>query len=371
MQYEHTAGLAKYNLTKSKCHYNAGCSWSLANQKSRAFTNLFKAVELSTANNIRLPNDPDLVNLHNDLLWKKLLYKIELNLEKGKVSYLWGAYCGILLMLIFYNFFLFLSLKETTYLYYVLFIFTWFNLEIGRSVEFGKYLQDLFFYLKILNPASGQAIFLPCVVTFFYLLFVASFLPIKNTRYYSVFKYLMILYAILALSSYILAFFSSVIIFPLLILSYTFSFVIAVMCWKNGYRAARFFVVGNLFFLVGIIWTILANFEILGFPLFMSVFYPDNIGGVIFMTLLSLALGDKLNLLKKEKAEAQEKALELLEQKVKERTVEVEKAKSEIEEKNNDIIGSIRYAKRIQQALLPSQKFIEKTISSLKKDRKT
>lgn len=38
-----------------------------------------------------------------------------------------------------------------------------------------------------------------------------------------------------------------------------------------------------------------------------------------------------------------------------------------IEEKQNEILASIRYAKRIQQALLPTEKFIEKNINKLKK----
>ncbi len=38
-----------------------------------------------------------------------------------------------------------------------------------------------------------------------------------------------------------------------------------------------------------------------------------------------------------------------------------------IEEKNKDITDSIRYAKRIQESLLPTEKYIEKTLSRLKK----
>jgi hypothetical protein len=40
----------------------------------------------------------------------------------------------------------------------------------------------------------------------------------------------------------------------------------------------------------------------------------------------------------------------------------------EIEEKNKDIMDSIRYARRIQTSLLPTHKYIEKKISSLKKE---
>jgi hypothetical protein len=46
---------------------------------------------------------------------------------------------------------------------------------------------------------------------------------------------------------------------------------------------------------------------------------------------------------------------------------EVEEQKHIIEEKQKEIIDSIRYAKRIQQSLLPTDKYISRNIGSLKK----
>ena len=46
---------------------------------------------------------------------------------------------------------------------------------------------------------------------------------------------------------------------------------------------------------------------------------------------------------------------------------ETEEQKRIIEEKNKDIIDSIHYAKRIQQALLPTEKYIAKKLNSLTK----
>jgi serine phosphatase RsbU (regulator of sigma subunit) len=61
-----------------------------------------------------------------------------------------------------------------------------------------------------------------------------------------------------------------------------------------------------------------------------------------------------------EKAGAQEKALEFLEEKVEERTQEVVRQSYLIEEKQKEIIDSITYAKRLQQAILPSDEEIKK-----------
>src|ERR1051326_4371053 len=51
---------------------------------------------------------------------------------------------------------------------------------------------------------------------------------------------------------------------------------------------------------------------------------------------------------------------EEVEQKVKERTIEVVKQKEELEEKNKDITDSIKYASRIQHALLAGEEYIGK-----------
>lgn len=61
----------------------------------------------------------------------------------------------------------------------------------------------------------------------------------------------------------------------------------------------------------------------------------------------------------KEKSE-QEAEIERL------KNVELKKAYQEIEEKNKDIMDSIRYAKRIQISLLPTDKYIEKNIERLR-----
>ena len=46
----------------------------------------------------------------------------------------------------------------------------------------------------------------------------------------------------------------------------------------------------------------------------------------------------------------------------------IEKQKEMVEEKQKEILDSIHYAKRIQRALLPTEKYFEKNIKNLKKD---
>ncbi len=56
-----------------------------------------------------------------------------------------------------------------------------------------------------------------------------------------------------------------------------------------------------------------------------------------------------------------------LEQKVETRTLELANEKKHVEEKQKEILDSIHYAKRIQNALMPNEKYIERKINDLKK----
>ena len=49
---------------------------------------------------------------------------------------------------------------------------------------------------------------------------------------------------------------------------------------------------------------------------------------------------------------------------------QIELQKSLVEEKNKDIMDSIRYAKRIQKSLLPTEKYIQKSIVRLKRNER-
>ncbi|MBC7861977.1 MAG: hypothetical protein IAF38_03330 [Bacteroidia bacterium] len=59
-----------------------------------------------------------------------------------------------------------------------------------------------------------------------------------------------------------------------------------------------------------------------------------------------------------------------LEKTVKERTTELEEQKLVVEEKNKEVLDSIRYASRIQRALITSEKYIHKTLNKINNQSK-
>lgn len=66
-----------------------------------------------------------------------------------------------------------------------------------------------------------------------------------------------------------------------------------------------------------------------------------------------------LKKLEEEKNNVQRQALEMLEEMVEQRTRKIEEQRSEIERKNQDITDSIRYAKKVQMAILPNKEWLD------------
>ncbi|MBE7441452.1 MAG: tetratricopeptide repeat protein [Flavobacteriales bacterium] len=88
-------------------------------------------------------------------------------------------------------------------------------------------------------------------------------------------------------------------------------------------------------------------------------------GGLVLVILFFGFVFNRLQVTKKQK-----NIIEAQKQEVEQQKEIVEKAHLLLEEKNSEIIASIRYAKRIQDALLTSQKYIERNINRLKNQTK-
>ncbi|MFD1629545.1 7TM diverse intracellular signaling domain-containing protein [Pseudopedobacter beijingensis] len=252
----------------------------------------------------------------------------------------WGILIGILGVMIFYNLFLFISTKDSSYLYYILYTAFTLLTQITLSGYTFKYI--FYNYPAIYNKAL---VVFPGLAGIFGILFIQSFLQTK-VRTPSLNKAF-----ILSLLLY-----SSAVIFRVIGLGtisyrlidisaiYTI-FVIYIVATKialNGYRPAKFFLLAWSVFFIGLILYILRNSGILPYNFYTN--YTMQIGTTLEVTLLSLALADRINILKKEKELSQAEALRIskeneqiireqnivLEQKVTERTAELQEANEEL-----------------------------------------
>lgn len=342
--------------------------WSVAGFTENAFRDLEIVSKTGSIKLDELENNPALLKLHTDQRWQKLTSDIKLRLINERSNFYWGLYFGILCFLVVYNLFLFFSLKESSFLYYALFIFAYVQFEGFRTPALGVYITDLFVWFNYFKPASSLSMFTTLIALIFLLLFTKSFLNLKEVAPKSAksIRYMLIAILIIIIISYFANILSKDVVFPMVLIIYFITFILGVYALFKKYRPARFFALGMFIMSFTVFWVIMASFDMVEQVSGISVFHIDNIGTLAFSVILSLAIGDKMNILKKEKESAQEKALEVLEEKVQERTREVVKQKHLIEEKQKEIIDSINYARRIQNSLIPTEKYIHKVLTRLK-----
>ena len=350
---------------KPMAFFNAARCWALLGNKEKAFNDLTISIDCGFSDFTKLETDTDFTGIYDDSRWKITVQKMGALYSGREKSYYWGMYFGLLFILFFYNLFLFISLRDITFLYYSIIIFFLVNFEIWRTNDFGAYLPRAFMLLNYSNwihfPVFSLFI---SIATIFYLLLVRKFmrlkevLPTANKILLGLIT-LMILNIVLVQANLIIFIMSKV--SPITIfVSYIICFIVGILLWIKGHKHVRYFVLACSVLSLSMLLLILDELGVGDFNIHIKVFRPDNIGTMAFVGLLSFALADRINILKKEKEGAQEKALEVLEEKVQERTLEIEEQKELVEEKQKDILDSITYAKRLQDAILPPVSFIKK-----------
>ncbi len=347
--------------------YNASCSYALSGNKTKAFDCLEEAIDFGWQKIEQANKDTDLNSLKDDIRWQTLKDKIQIQYGKSYKFYFWGMYLGILFILFFYNLFLFFSLKDISLLYYAVLILLYSQFEVTRTPAFAYYSENIFIWQRYFPLLGNAGNFFICLSMVFQLLFTKSFLNLKEiaprinkTIVFFIIYFILCCSIILVKSSFQIR----PIIYTSSLVALIFSFLTGIFCWYKKYRSARFFVIANILYIIGVVIVLLHALNITDIYFRISVFRPDNIGQIAFFSLLSFAIGDKINILKKEKIETQERALEVLEIKVKERMEEVVKQKEIIEEKNKDITDSIQYALRIQTAILPPNKIVKQYLEN-------
>jgi len=250
-----------------------------------------------------------------------------------------GAYLGFILVMVLYNFFVFLSVRDISYLYYIIYIGF-----IGIVVStHNAYPFDMFWfnfprlnnYIDVFTSLSGVSA----------ILFTMNFL---NTRKITpnIHKGLFVL-----MFFYILAGIFVIIQKPLTgaimeqITSLTgalFVFSSVIYIYRKGYASARFYLLAWGVLLSGIIFFILGDAGVID-TRSMNI-DGLQLGSAGEALLLSFALADRINIYKKEKNDAQHKTIEaltendklvreqnvVLEQKVKERTEELKESQQQL-----------------------------------------
>lgn len=227
--------------------------------------------------------------------------------------YVLGLIYGVLLGMLVYNLFIYLSVRDTSYLYYILYIasFGLYQLSVnGAGVAY--FWPDNPWWANAATPlfigASGL----------FGCQFARSFLQMAqhNRAFDAVLKVLMVCGGLVMLLALISSYGIALRLATVLALLFTVCiFTAGVYAWWRGLRVARYFIIAwSAFLLGGLVNTLM----VLGYlPNVFLTMYASQIGAALEVCLLSLALADRINSMRDQQAQALRetgRALEVLNQ---------------------------------------------------------
>jgi len=285
-------------------------------------------------------------------------------------QFVFGVYYGFIIVMILYNLLIFIATRDINYFYLILSLITMelmfkfslngfaFEFINGRSLWWAR--ESIAFFMTVSMICTMQ--------------FARSLLKLReNTPLLDrAMVIIMVMEGAIAAGSFIAPY--HYIIQATVFVSMAGAAVMWIsgfLCLIRGYKAARFYLaawsavqVGGLLYALKVLGLIPSNF-------FTEYSWQMGCGALAF--LLSLSLADMINIMKREKFNAQIEALKLkdemnvrLEEQVNERTMELQAAMEELQAANEQIVeardalwGEMELAKKIQTILLPRNPAID------------
>jgi len=287
-----------------------------------------------------------------------------------------GFYYGVICLVFVVYFFFFLLLKDKLFLYYILYVIfqglLQFSLD-GYSHHHFFPAND--FMVNRFPPATGA------IAIIFMLIYVSKFLKLsqnspKVNRAFWVAGGLVCIALVFVFLPGRLHFLSYPMVNTFSLISILLSVITIFYRKIKGQTIDYYFMTAFVVLITGAVLFILGNFgAIKNTAVSLNAL---KFCSVLEVVILSIAMSYKYKELQKDKQVAQAIALKNLQEKnaamdeinvrleeqVIERTSEIESQRAELAYKNSDIVGSIKYAKRIQEALLPGDKQVAEILGN-------
>lgn len=252
----------------------------------------------------------------------------------------WGIFIGLILVMVIYNLFIYLSVKDSSYLYYVAY-----SLLVGLT----QITLSGFTYRFILfdHPSWNHLgiILFPGLAGITGNLFMMNFLQTRDNapKLHQTIYIPILIYSsaiILRVFGFDQASYRAIDIAATTTVLITFTVTISLS--RKGYRPAILFLTAFSMFFTGLLLFVLRNLGIVPYNDLSN--YTKEFGIALDVVLLAFALADKINTFKREKERSQEETLKalkenerivreqnvILEQKVNERTLELSEANTEL-----------------------------------------
>lgn len=284
-------------------------------------------------------------------------FKMSDDMMRDDLSF--GIYLGIILIMLFYNLFIYFTTRDKSYLYYIGFIFF-----IGFSQLCIRGYGYRFFWNAIpfitLQSINWSVVFSGIAT----ILFARVFLRIKEKT--PVFDRVLVGFIILYSSTIALTLLGLYNVGYILIdvIAFLCSFAlwgIAIKYTEQGDRPAKFFLIAWSFFLLSIIIHVIRDFGGFNYN-----FFTNNIvliGSSIEIALLSFALADTINVYREEKEHSQARALEVSREKeqfVKEQNaileIKIDERTFKLQQLNLELNSALNHLKQTQSQLVDAEK---------------
>ncbi|QJB33900.1 GHKL domain-containing protein [Chitinophaga oryzae] len=270
-----------------------------------------------------------------------------------------SIYIGIILVMIFYNIFIFSSVRDWSYFYYIIYIAC-----VGLTQLCLHGFGYRFFWHENLYITEQSVLWAGALSGISVLVFVQSFLHVREKApwAYRIMNLFVIVYSSTIVLS-LLGYFSIAyaLIDFLAITGVSFILLFAIMQAVKHSRTAKIFVLAWTVFILAIICFVLKDVGIIPYNIFTS--HIIVIGSAIEVILLSFALADKINTFKAEKEASQAIALEISkenEQLVREQNIileaKVQERTEELQNSNRDLNVALTNLKDTQTRLVEKEK---------------
>jgi signal transduction histidine kinase len=239
-------------------------------------------------------------------LWSQHAY---LEAQPGRI-YVLGMIYGVLLAMLVYNLFIYISIRDQSYLFYILYIaaFGLYQVSVnGAGVQF--LWPDRPWWANAATPLLIGATGL------FGCLFTRSFLrTAEHSRWMDRLLRLIIGFSVVVMVLALTTDYGlSLRLATALALLFTLAvFAAGILAWLRGMRVARYFIIAWSALLIG---GQINTLMVLGhLPHNFLTMYASQLGAALEVVLLSMALADRINALKDERAKILESARSDLEQ---------------------------------------------------------